>query len=253
MRGERTRACEHLRRRRPPPGIPRPVRLGRRTKHGREHRLRLTQRDPALTQRAELHDKHTMPSAQAAVKRGGGAGRTSVSQSLSPTGHCVRRTFAEGVANVGTISEFSRKVARPAGFEPATIGLEGRAFRSGGTTRYNAVQRVVFSGRFQVDPGGGRAAVPDRRAQGRTGGQDRRSAAEAGSRSGRAWPVARAPPAAVDSRPIRRSARTRSIVPHRSPWLPVAPTHSASLSRPPERGWPDGRPPAAATQEGPLP
>ena len=34
---------------------------------------------------------------------------------------------------------------------------------------------------------------------------------------------------------------------------PSPPAHSASLSRPPERGWPDGRPPAAATQEGPIP
>ena len=59
--------------------------------------------------------------------------------------------------------------------------------------------------------------------------------------------------AAVDRRPIRRSAWTRSIVPHRSPRRPGAPAHSASLSRPPERGWPDGRPPAAATQEGPMP
>ena len=37
-------------------GIPRPVRLGRRTEHRRERRLRLAQRDPAFTQRAGLHD-----------------------------------------------------------------------------------------------------------------------------------------------------------------------------------------------------
>ena len=41
--------------------------------------------------------RHTMPSAQAAGKRGGGAGRTSVSQSSGLTGHSVRRAFAEGV------------------------------------------------------------------------------------------------------------------------------------------------------------
>ena len=93
------------------------------TEHGRERRLRLAQRDPALTQRAGLHDVHTMPSAPAAVKRGGGARRTSVSQSSEPTGHFIRCTFAEGVAQVGTIGEFSRKVARPAGLEPATPGL----------------------------------------------------------------------------------------------------------------------------------
>ena len=34
--------------------------------------------------------RHTMPSAQAVVKRGGGAGRTSVSQSWKVTGHFVR-------------------------------------------------------------------------------------------------------------------------------------------------------------------
>ena len=35
-------------------------------------------------------------------------------------------TFASGAQAVGTISEFFRKMARPAGFEPATLGLEGR-------------------------------------------------------------------------------------------------------------------------------
>ena len=53
---QRPRSCEHLRRRRPPPGIPRPIRFGGHTEHGREGRLRLPQRDPALTQRAGLHD-----------------------------------------------------------------------------------------------------------------------------------------------------------------------------------------------------
>ena len=67
----------------------------------------------------------------------GGAGRTSVSQSSGLTGHCVRRTFAEGCAKVGTIGVFSRKMARPAGFEPATPGLEGR---SGEKTRNNTEQ-----------------------------------------------------------------------------------------------------------------
>ena len=200
-----------------------------------------------------------MPSAQAAVKRGGGAGRISVSQSLSPTGHSVRRTFAEGVANVGTIGVFSRKVARPAGLEPATIGLEGRAFRSGGTTRYKAVQRVVFRVIFRVVfrsiPGAVarpyRTAGPRDGPGGKTDGPRPRRARAAAAHG--PWRGPHPPPAAVDIRPIRRSARTRSIVSHRSPRLPVAPTHSASLSRPPERGWPDGRPPAAATQEGPIP
>ena len=35
-------------------------------------------------------------------------------------------TFAPGAQAVGTISEFSRKIGAPgAGFEPATLGLEG--------------------------------------------------------------------------------------------------------------------------------
>ena len=76
---------------------------------------------------------------------------------------------------------------------------------------------------------------------------------------GRSWPAYRplsgpSPSlAAVDRRPIRRPAWTRSIVPHRSPRRPGTPAHAASLSRPPEREWTDGRPPAAATQEGPMP
>ena len=70
--------------------------------------------------------RHTMPSAQATGKREGGAGRTSVSQSVAPTGHSIRRTFAEGSRERGQYRRFSRKVARPAGFEPATPGLEGR-------------------------------------------------------------------------------------------------------------------------------
>ena len=42
--------------RRPPPGIPRPIRLGGHTEHDRKCGLRLPQRDPALTQRACLHE-----------------------------------------------------------------------------------------------------------------------------------------------------------------------------------------------------
>ena len=72
---------------------------------------------------------------------------------------------------------------------------------------------------------------------------------------GRSWPAYgpfRGPSpslAAVDRRPIRRSAWTRSIVPHRSPRRPGTPAHSASLSRPTERGWTDG-PPACGHQTG---
>ena len=38
-------------------------------------------------------------------------------------------TFAPGTQAVGTIGEFFRKMARPAGFEPATLGLEGRGWK----------------------------------------------------------------------------------------------------------------------------
>ena len=40
-------------------------------------------------------------------------------------------TFAPGAQAMGTIGEFSRKMARPAGFEPATLGLEGPVNRPG--------------------------------------------------------------------------------------------------------------------------
>ena len=49
MRRQRTGSREDLQRRRPPPGIPRPVRFGGHTEHRRERRLRLAQRDPAVT------------------------------------------------------------------------------------------------------------------------------------------------------------------------------------------------------------
>ena len=49
MRRQRTGSREYLQRRRSPPGIPRPVRLGRRTERRGERRLRLAQRDPACT------------------------------------------------------------------------------------------------------------------------------------------------------------------------------------------------------------
>ena len=56
-------------------------------------------------------------------------------------------TFAPGAQAVGTISEFFRKMARPAGFEPATLGLEVRRPSAGekplpcGATRSEAVGR----------------------------------------------------------------------------------------------------------------
>ena len=208
-------------------------------------------------------------------------------------------------------------MARPAGFEPATPGLEGR---SGEKTRNNTEQsgteswfvcRVALLPHCVQDrvrdasgpgkrwivpsphaprrrrrtpapmPATGATRGPVRGVGGRGGGCRPRRRVRApwagggpdGGRPetdahrgiiGRSWPaksplralleaVTRPPPAAVDRRPIRRSARTRSIRPHRSSRLPVAPAHSASLSRPPERMWTDGRPPAATAKEGPLP
>ena len=65
-------------------------------------------------------------SAPAVVKRGGKG--LAVLQSANLWGRPVTFfacTFAPGAQAVGTIGEFSRKMARPAGFEPATLGLEG--------------------------------------------------------------------------------------------------------------------------------
>ena len=137
MRRQRTRSCEHLRRRRPPPGIPRPIRLGGHTEHRRRTPIAT---DPA---RSGTHAacgaprRHTMPSAPAAVKRGGGAGRTSVSQSFRPDRSLCSPHIRRGMLNVSTLGEFPRKMARPAGFEPATPGLEGRL---GEKTRNNTEQ-----------------------------------------------------------------------------------------------------------------
>ena len=49
----------------------------------------------------------------------------------------------QGVAHEGTIGEFSRKMARPAGFEPATLGLEGRSSEK---TRNNTEQSGTKTG-----------------------------------------------------------------------------------------------------------
>ena len=72
--------------------------------------------------------RHTMPSAPAAGKRGGGLGvLQSANLGRGPV-TLFACTFAPGAQAAGTICEFFRKMARPAGFEPATLGLEGRCF-----------------------------------------------------------------------------------------------------------------------------
>ena len=201
-----------------------------------------------------------------------------------------------------------RKMARPAGFEPATPGLEGRL---GEKTRNNTEQSgtknwfvcglaMLSNGvqdRVRDASGPGKRWIvpsphaPRRRRRtpaplpatgatrgpvrgvggrgggcGRGGGIARRGPAvglmAGGARPetdahrgiiGRSWPSKR--PLRGPHRPpstAGRSARTRSIRPHRSSRLPVAPPHSASLSRPPERMWTDGCPPAATAKEGPV-
>ena len=58
--------------------------------------------------------RHTMPSAQAVGKRGGGAGRTSVSQSVRLTGHFVRLHLRPLVPRAeGAIGEFFRGNGAP--------------------------------------------------------------------------------------------------------------------------------------------
>ena len=214
---------------------------------------------------------------------------------------------------MGTIGEFSRKVARPAGFEPATPGLEGR---SGEKTRNNTEQNGTeswFVCRVALQPHcvqdrvrdasgpGKRWIVPSPHAPrqrrrtlapmlatgatrgpvpgvwgrgggcGRGGGIARRGPAvglmAGGARPetdahrgiiGRSWPSKSplrgryAAPTGRRRPPADPHGPGRSG-PHRSSRLPVAPPHSASLSRPPERMWTDGRPPAATAKEGPIP
>ena len=179
MRRQRTRSCEHLRRRRPPPGIPRPVRL--RETHQAWPRTPLAT-DPT---RSGTHAacgasrRHTMPSAQAAVKRGGGAGRTSVSQSLRPDRSLVfaahspmgARTWAQSANFLGKWRARQDSNLRPS-------ALEGRAFPiwrnnadQRGTKRNNGLFFRSFSGRFQVVSG----AVTDRSLSRRfVGGPDAR-------------------------------------------------------------------------------
>ena len=74
----------------------------------------------------------------------GCARRTSVSQSWKVTGHFFACTFAPGAQAEGTIGEFFRKMARPAGFEPATLGLEGH--RSTGAQQWPRFGESVING-----------------------------------------------------------------------------------------------------------
>ena len=125
MRGDHPSAHHGQGRRGPPPGIPRPIRLGGYPEQGGERGLRLAQRDPAPTQRLRLHDATSCHRRRPPGSAGVGLG---VLQSANLWGRPVTVfacTFAPGAQAVGTIGEFFRKLARQAGFEPATLGLEG--------------------------------------------------------------------------------------------------------------------------------
>ena len=82
---------EYLQRCRPSPDIPRPIRFGGHTERRGERRLRLAaQRDPALTQRAGLHDVTPCHRRRPLGSAGVSLGVPSVSQSVGTTGHFVR-------------------------------------------------------------------------------------------------------------------------------------------------------------------
>ena len=254
------------------------------------------------------------------MKRKGGAGCTSVSQSVGPTGHFIRYTFAEGVHTWAQSANSLEKWRAPAGFEPATPGLEGRIWlkksrnntEQSGTENWSCVPcgdlratlcarpregtRAVMAAvdcpvtsprtgpRSTTDSGAaaGQPAPPVALCVacwgrgggcGRGGGIARRGPAVglmAGGAArpetdahrgiiGRSWPsksplrarYAAPPPAAVDRRPIRTDPVDPAppvVSAARRPStfrFPVAPHQS-------ECG-PTGRPPAATTQEGPLP
>ena len=78
-----------------------------------------------LKAKVALEARHTMPSAPAVVKRERGAGVLQSANLWSRPVTLFACTFAPSAQAEGTICEFFRKMARPAGFEPATLGLEG--------------------------------------------------------------------------------------------------------------------------------
>ena len=133
-----------------------------------------------------------------------------------------------------------RRVTRSAGHAaPPAAGLHAAT----------PVMEQERSSRRRSQPRRPQPPTPPRVASGASGGPDvgrggrPETDAHRGIR-GRSSPAQRPvsgphpPLAAIDSRLIRRSARTRSILPHRSSRRPVAPAHAASLSRPPaERRW----------------
>ena len=63
--------------------------------------------------------------APAVVKRERGAGVLQSANLWSRPVTLFACTFASGCATEARIAEFFRELARPAGFEPATLGLEG--------------------------------------------------------------------------------------------------------------------------------
>ena len=137
-------SCEQLRRRRPPLGIPRPVRLGGYTEHGRgtaacdwpnairhsrsvrgstasHHAIGIGRRQAWRWRRAYFSQPILEGDRSLfwpnAIRH---------SRSVRGSTAFFRLHLRLWCQAVGTIGEFFRKMARPAGFEPATLGLEGR-------------------------------------------------------------------------------------------------------------------------------
>ena len=125
MRGERPGSRHDLGRRRSPPGIPRPIRFGDTSSMAANAACDFPN---AIRHSRNVRGSTTSHHAISAGRREARGGRWAYFSQLifrADRSLCslhIRR----GVANVGTLGEFSRKMARPAGFEPATPGLEGR-------------------------------------------------------------------------------------------------------------------------------
>ena len=95
--------------------------------------------------------------------------RTSVSQSLGPTGHCVRCTFAEGALEIGTIGVFSRESGAPGRARTCDPRLRRPEVLLSGITRNKAEFFQITGVVFRAIPGWppGRTGPPRRRAPAR--------------------------------------------------------------------------------------
>ena len=140
MRRQRTGSREYLQRRCPPPGIPRPVRLGRRTEHRRERRLRLAQRDPAFPKRTGLHDLTPVRLGVPVIK---------ASKGLAPSSHFpVGFRLPVDSARQGAARHAWRTSGRPGSLLTLAPHRSGRAgsAASGSSTDSFATRRRVPAG-----------------------------------------------------------------------------------------------------------